>query len=451
MKALETIKIGISGARGVVGETMTPEFAARFSRAFATLLGGGKVAVGCDSRPSGDMLRHAVFAGLCYSGLTPVDTGVLATPTLQILVREARLAGGIIVTASHNPEEWNGLKFVNEEGLFLPPFTALHLIDLYHQGSFSEPQQNRFPEVEQEAEAFHLHMRKILHRVDPLRIRKRRLRVLADPGGGVGGRFDRELLEALGCEVDVLHEEAGAHFPRPPEPLPENLGAARARMAGGGFDVGFAQDADGDRLCVLDETGRPLGGEMSLALALSGFLAGQRGGTVVVNLSTSNLSRHVARTHGARLVRSPVGEINVVERMRRENAVAGGEGNGGVIVPAVHPCRDSFTGMALVLDLLARENQPLSALVAGFPPYRMESVKLPFTSAAAHRLLSLLAEEYPGADTSDGLRVEEGERWFHVRASNTEPVLRIVAEGPGDEAGELVGRLRERIRQLEAS
>ena len=451
MKSYENIKIGISGIRGIIGDTLTPENVINFTRAFSTLIRKGKVAVASDSRPSGKFVKNAVLAGLVYSRITPLDTGILPTPTLQVFVREKAMNGGIIVTASHNPEQWNGLKFVNERGLFLSPFTAAHLIDLYHQRSYIVPEENQFPMVMKSREAFQIHKDKILAIVDRENIGRRRFKVLMDPGGGAGVPYDRDLLESLGCEVDVLHGEIGDRFPRKPEPIPENLEKTSRAVRDGDYDIGFAQDADADRLTIIDENGIVLEGDLTLAIALMGYLRRTRPGKVVFNLSTSRIPAHVAAKYGCSVDWVPVGEINVVEAMLAERAVAGGEGNGGVIIPAVHHCRDSFTAMALVLETLAQTGQTVSEIVGELPSYKMIKLKLELSMTDARRIMRVLAQENPSANTDDGLKVEENDYWYHIRPSNTEPVLRIVVEGKEVEAESVAEKLKQKVLSLSES
>lgn len=448
MKRIENIKIGISGIRGIVGETLNPGNVISLTRAFATLIRRGKVAVARDSRLSGDMIKRAVISGLLFSGITPVDTFTLPTPSLQIFVKAKKLAGGIIITASHNPEQWNGLKFVNSDGIFLLPFTALNLIDLYHQGSFTVPQENNFPDVEEECNAFVVHKEKILKIIDRDLISRKKFKVLVDPGGGVGALFDKELLECLGCKVTMINEEMGCKFPRNPEPTAKNLVKTANYMKKGDFDIGFAQDPDGDRLSILDENGVALGGELTLAAALYGYLSKGKPDKIVVNLSTSRIIEDVARRFNSDVIKSPVGEINVAEMIIKEKAAAGGEGNGGIIIPEVHYCRDSFTGMALVLDTMARYDKKISRIIAEFPDYKMIKIKMPFSMTGAHKVVTLLKEEYPGANILDGLRVDEKDYWFHVRPSNTEPVLRIVAEGKAGKIEDIAANLKKKIKKM---
>lgn len=449
MKNIQSLRIGISGVRGIVGETIYPGNVVNLTRAFATLIRKGRVAVASDSRVSGEPIKLTVFSGLIFSGITPVDTFILPTPSLGIYVKEKKLNGGIIVTASHNPEQWNGLKFVNKHGLFLLPFTALNLIDIYHQRSFLKPERNIFPSVEEEKNAFSIHRQKIYKIVDIESIRKKKFKVLVDPGGGVGAFFDREFLEFLGCEVEMINSnKIGGKFPRLPEPTPKNLSRTSTFMKKGNFDIGFAQDPDGDRLCILDEEGKAVGGELTLAAALYGYLSKIKSGKIVVNLSTSRVIEYVAQRFGIEVVKSPVGETNVVEFMIKLGAVAGGEGNGGIIIPEVHYCRDSFTCMAVVLDTMARFNKRISQILDELPAYRMIKTKIPFSMTGAHKIISLLKEEFPEANTLDGLRVDEKNYWFHIRPSNTEPVLRIVAEGNEGEIGKIVDDLEVKIKNM---
>ncbi len=448
MRRVENIKIGISGVRGIIGDTLSPQIVLNFTRAFATLIGKGKVAVAKDSRISGDFLKKAVFSGLIYSGLTPVDTFTLPTPTLQLYVKEQNLAGGIIITASHNPEQWNGLKFVDTEGLFLSPFTAQHLIDLYHQRNFITPRINTFPSIEKDSDAFHIHKDKIFSSLDLEQVKKRKFKVLVDPGGGAGSLFDEDFLSELGCEVSIINHKISKKFPRHPEPVPKNLSQASRMMQKGNFDVGFAQDADADRLAIIDQKGTPLAGDQSLAIALYGYLYDKKPGKIVLNLSTSNVASLIARKFGFGVIYSPVGEINVVEKMREQNALAGGEGNGGIIIPRIHYCRDSFTAMALTLKVLAHTGKSVSELVREFPPLKIIKTKLPLSMTEAHRVVALLSEEYPLGNRQDGLRIDEDDCWFHIRASNTEPVLRIIAEGKPHVIDKKLKGLKEKVASL---
>lgn len=447
MKSLD-LKIGVSGVRGTIGDSLTPRTVIQFTRAFATLTGAGPIAVASDPRPSGPALTQAVCAGLIYSGIQPLMLGVLPTPSAAVYVREKGLAGCIVITASHNEDPWNGLKFIDRQGLFLTTFRAQNLLDIYHQQSFLAPGGNCFPEPRFDHEAFEVHSRKILKELDPGRIRDAGFRVLCDPGGGVGGLYSRRFLEQLGCRVDMLHEKAARFFPRPPEPVAENLLQAGQAMESGKYQLGFAQDPDGDRLMVLDEKGNAVGGEKTLALALDGFLSGRQKGPVVINSATSRLAEWVCRQHGCEIRRAPVGEINVVEAMLRSRAIAGGEGNGGIIIPSVHPCRDSFTGMVLILETLARRSEPVSVLLSRFPHYHRRESRVAVSGSGAYRILNELKNRYPDGDIRDGLRVEREKYWFLIRISNTEPLIRVTAEGEDEDFSDVFHSLQAEIEEL---
>jgi len=442
------LKIGISGIRGIVGESLTPRTVIQFTRAFATLIGGGQVAVATDTRPSGQSLMHAAFSGLIFSGAQPVSLGIMPTPSVEIYVKSHELSGGIVITASHNPDEWNGLKFIDHTGLFLSPFRAQNLLDIYHQQSFTEPGQNTFPSMTSDGKAFREHEAAVFRVVDIECIRSRRFKVFCDPGAGVGALYTRSFLENLNCTVSAIHDTLSTRFPRGPEPIPENLNLATQAMRNGDYDIGFVQDPDGDRLMVLDENGCAIDGEKTLALALDGFLPYQKKGTVVVNLSTSRLSEWVSSRHGFTLLRAPVGEINVTEMMTQKNAVAGGEGNGGIIIPAIHSCRDSFAGMGLILQGLCHCEETVSQKISGFPQYHMRSCKIPTSGSGAYRVIKRLIDQYPGADCRDGLRVDRDRYWFHIRASNTEPVIRICAEGIDQEVDSVYEQLSSDVREM---
>jgi phosphomannomutase len=268
----------------------------------------------------------------------------------------------------------------------------------------------------------------------------------------VGTLFDKKTLEALGCEVVMIHDklDKGNRFPRNPEPSVENLAATSSYMKKSKFDIGFAQDSDGDRLSILDETGSAIGGELTLAAALYGYLSNvqKKQGKIVVNLSTSRVMEYVADKFGFAVLKSAVGEINVAEMMMKEGAAAGGEGNGGIIIPKVHWCRDSFTGMALVLDAMAAYDKRISQIVEELPVYKMIKTKIPLSTSAAYKVISLLKDDYPDGDTHDGLRVDKDDYWFQVRPSNTEAILHIVAEGQEGAIDKIVENLITGIERM---
>ena len=448
MRAIPTLKISISGVRGVVGESLTPTLLVRFAQAFGTYTGPGMIVMGRDTRPSGEMVRQAAVSGLLSSGCRVVDLGVCPVPTVQLLVRERRARGGIAITASHNPAEWNALKFINSEGLFLSGAQARQLLDIYHQGEYVKVAGAEMRGVEHDAGALDAHVRAVLDAVGPLPAGGRRLRAAVDSCNGAGSVVAPRLLEALGAEVLALNVTPDGSFPRGAEPLPENLGALCAAVREAGADVGFAQDMDADRLAVVSERGEPVGEELTLVLAAMRVLA-REPGAVVANLSTTTALDYVAGEFGCPVYRSKIGEANVTEEMRRVGAVIGGEGNGGVIYPRVNFARDSLVGMALVLHLLAETGRAVSELVSGLPPSFIWKEKLACRSDRIGRALRAVRAAYAGlpVDARDGVKVTvPGAGWLLVRGSNTEPILRIVAEAETEaRARALASEAREHV------
>jgi phosphomannomutase len=447
MPAIPSLKISISGVRGVVGESLTPVLLTRFAQAFGTYTGSGSVVVGRDTRTSGEMVRQSVFAGLLSSGCRVLDLDICPVPTVQLAVRERHASGGIAITASHNPAEWNALKFIGPDGLFLGPGAARELVDVYHQGEYVKVSGADMRGVEPVAGAIDRHLAAILNAVGPLPARPAPLRVALDSCNGAGSLMAPRLLELLGVEVSAINTTPNGLFPRPAEPLPENLGALCETVRAKGCDIGFAQDMDADRLAVVSELGEPIGEDYTLVLAAWHVLRDQRG-AIVTNLSTTHALDELAHRFGCTVARTKIGEAHVTERMRIDNAVIGGEGNGGVIYPRINFARDSQVGMALILHLLARSGRPLSVLMDELPRFRMLKEKLACPSQRIPNVLRMITRDYAGRpmDTRDGVKVLLEDGWFHVRGSNTEPIVRVVAEAGSEErvheiASEVFGRV----------
>ena len=451
MRAIPTLKISISGVRGVVGESLTPTLLTRFAQAFGTYVGHGAIVIGRDTRTSGEMVRQAVVAGLLSSGCRVVDLDVCPVPTVQLLVRQRGARGGIAITASHNPAEWNALKFINSAGLFLTAAQARQLLDIYHQGEYVKVPGAEMRSVESAPGAIDLHVKAILDALGPLPAdapspagERRKLRVVVDSCNGAGSIVAPRLLAALGAEVIPVNTTPDGMFPRGAEPVPENLGALREAVREHGADVGFAQDMDADRLAVVDERGEAVGEEYTLVLAARRVLARERG-AVVANLSTTRVLDAVAASFDCPIYRSKIGEANVTEEMQRRGAVVGGEGNGGVIYPRINYARDSLVGMALVLHLLAETGRTVSDLLSELPRSFMFKEKVACRSDRVGRVLKRVREEYAAwpQDLRDGVKVTTPEGWLLVRGSNTEPIIRLVAEAETeDEARRMVENLR---------
>jgi phosphomannomutase len=435
MQAIPTLKISISGVRGVVGESLTPDLLTRFAQAFGTYVGQGRIVVGRDTRTSGEMVRQAVVAGLLSTGCRIIDLGVCPTPTVQFTVRRLSAQGGIAITASHNPPEWNALKFIGPEGLFLDGSHARELLDIYHQGDYLKVSGARMRPVEVKPQAAAEHLGRILEVLGRLPAGKLRPRVVLDSGNGAGCLLTPRLLEELGAEVIGIHMTPDGRFPRPAEPLPANLGDLCHAVQEHQADIGFAQDMDADRLAVVSETGEPIGEECTLVLAAR-YVLSRRAGPVVANLATTHALDAVAARYGCNVVRTPIGEANVAKAMQRHGAVIGGEGNGGVIYPPVNFARDSLVGMALILHLLAESRKTVSQLVGELPPSFMVKKRISFPSHRIGEMLAQLKREYAAypLDLRDGIKVTLPDGWFIVRGSNTEPIVRVVAEASSEEA-----------------
>ncbi len=463
MPSVQTLKTGISGVRGVVGQSFTPQLVSDFGQAFGTYLGGGRVVLGRDTRPSGEMVGEALRGALLASGCSLVDLGVVPVPTLQIAIaRDDTLDGGIAITASHNPQEWNALKFIRADGIFLYPHQAAELLNVFHQGDFTLVENEELGTVSTDTHAAERHLQLLLQHTDVEAIRQRHFRVVVDCCNGAGSVLAPQLLEALGCEVVVLNGEPTGHFARPPEPTPAHLGQLMTAVRETDADVGFAQDADADRLALIDEHGEALSEEFTVPLAAEVVVA-REPQPLVTNLSASRLLEEVGRRHGCPVYRAKVGEINVVNLMQAQArrweqeghawAVFGGEGNGGVIDPRLHYCRDSHRGMCLILQGLATRGESLSQWAGSFRPSAMVKLRIECPAAKLQRVHLVLRAAYAGEgqlDETEGLRITwPDESWLHVRPSNTEPIIRVMAEADTEpEAQALATRAEEIIREV---
>ena len=448
----DTLMISVSGMRGHVGTDLTPELVARHAAALAAWARGAglpSVVLGRDSRTSGPMFMHAATAGIMSAGCDVIDVGMVPTPTVQLAVEHHHAGAGLILTASHNPIEWNALKFVGPDGIFLDAEAGAAVRALAEAG----PPRAGWDTIgrvheDREAVARHLDLVLALPEIDVAAIRARKFHVALDCVRGAGGASIPLLLERLGCRVTAIHLETDGRFPHAPEPVPENLGDLSRAVRESGAEIGMAVDPDVDRLALVDETGRAIGEDYTLAFAVRSVLGAHLGDpnpAVVVNLSTSLVVEDAARDFGARFVRAPVGEANVARAMRRHAALVGGEGNGGVILPSLHIGRDAPLGVALILHYLARSGQAVSALVDAAPRYVIVKAKAP-RGADLREMYDRLRARFPDADgdEQDGLRLAWRDRWLHVRPSGTAPIVRIIAEAPtADDADALVAASRE--------
>jgi len=451
------LMVSVSGIRGRVGEALTPEVVARYAAGFgvwAKNRGGSKrIVVGRDSRVSGPMFHRVVLSALQSVGCDIIDIGLTTTPTCQLAVEHHHAAGGLMISASHNPIEWNALKLIGPTGLFLESSEGAEMRAIV-DGGIPRAQWSELGSIEKDDGAVQRHIDRVLAipYIDVDGIRARRFPVALDCVRGAGAIIMPPLLDRLVCQITAINTETDGRFPRPPEPVAENLGELEQLVLRSRASIGFAVDPDVDRLALVSDAGKAIGEDYTLALAARLVLR-HRSGPVVTNLSTSRLVEDVATAARMPVVRSPVGEVNVAVRMRDDRAAIGGEGNGGVILPEVHLGRDAPVGAALVLQLLHEEGRPLSQIVSELPRYVIVKDKLDRPKASLDTVYQALRSAFPdaAADTQDGLRLSWPDRWVHVRPSGTEPIVRVIAEAPtGDEANELVRRSRVLLDALGA-
>jgi phosphomannomutase len=457
--AYEGLMVSVSGVRGRVGEALTPEIMAKFAAGFgawALARNGGKatIVVGRDSRVSGPMFHPVVLSALQSVGCNVVDIGMVPTPTVQLAVEHHHAAGGLAITASHNPIEWNALKFIGPSGLFLDGAEAADMRKVVDGEKIPRATWDKLGVITADKDAAREHIEKILALpfLDVEGIRKREFRVGLDCVRGAGGVFMPVLLELLGCKLATINMEPDGRFPRPPEPVAENLGELQKLVQDSHCDIGMAVDPDVDRLALVSDEGVAIGEDYTLALAAKVVLR-HRKGPVVTNLSTSRILDDIAIEAGSRVIRAPVGEVNVATRMRTEKSPIGGEGNGGVILSELHLGRDAPVGAALILQLLLEEGEkrPLSKIVAAYPRYIIVKDKLDRPNAPLDTVYQALTRAFPDAeaDTQDGLRLTWPDRWVHIRPSGTEPIVRVIAEAPSAEAAEkLVRDCRKPVEAL---
>ena len=435
------LMVSVSGVRGRVGDPLTPELMAQIAAAFGTFMRaegeGAPIYVGRDSRVSGPMFSRAVISGLQSVGAKVVDLGMVPTPTLMLAVEQAEASGGIVITASHNPADWNALKLVTGEGVFLAKEQSERFYDFLSKEDLERVSWDLIEPVIEDREAWqrHLHGILALPEVDVGAIRRRGIRVALDCVNGAGGPVMAELLSEFGCIVEAIGMSPDGRFPRDPEPTAANLTELCKLVRDTGSEVGFAIDPDVDRLSLVDETGRAMGEDLTLAFAASVILM-RNPGPVVTNLSTSQVLDDVADAFSVPLTRAPVGEINVARQMMIEGAVVGGEGNGGVILPALHHTRDAPLAAALILQALVDANGPPSVAAARWPSYSIVKEKIGFPREALPQAYEILESDLDDAtvDHTDGLRLTWRDRstWLHLRPSGTEPVVRLIVEAPDE-------------------
>jgi phosphomannomutase len=423
--------VSISGVRGIIGESLTPEIIQKYALAFGTFINKSPIIVGRDSRTSGTQISNILKGCLQATGCHVIDVGIVPTPTVQMEILHHRAAGGVAVTASHNPSQWNGLKFMDAKGKFLSPEKASQVYELADRQEFSNKDWKRVGMETIEGGANDRHIRAILGLpfIKVSAIKKKKFTVAIDCVNGAGGLIIPQLLKKLGCTIIPINVEPNGKFAHTPEPLPENLGQLKKAVKESMADIGFAVDPDVDRCAIVDNTGKPIGEEYTLALAVKYYLS-KKLGSVVVNMSTSRASEDIAKYYNCPFVRSKVGEINVVEEMIDQGAIIGGEGNGGVILPDLHMGRDAPLAIAFTLQSLLEYEGSISELVQTLPRYKMAKEKINIEGKNPDKIIKKLIGQFTGKKVNllDGVKIDEDEHWVHLRKSNTEPIIRIIAE-----------------------
>lgn len=450
---MKPLKISVSGIRGVASETLTPELVVKFAQAFGTYLDGGKVIIGRDTRVSGDMVRYAVLSGLISTGCEVLDLGIVPTPTIQLMVEKFGARAGVAITASHNSADWNALIFIRADGMFLNGYQGEELLDIYHEEDFIKATWDKLKPAQTDYETpSRIHLDTILNFFDKELIKKKKLRVALDSCNGAASVITQQLLKELGCEVVAINVEPNGLFPREPEPVSVNLTqfCSMIKSSKLPIDIGFAQDADGDRLAIVNEKGEPIGEEYTLVLATEYWLSRREKGTVVTNLSTTRAIDDVAKKYSVSVVRTRVGDVNVTETLKNGGGVIGGEGNGGVVIPKIHYAQDSLAAMTLILQYLAETDEQLSVLVGRLPYYKIVKKKIECPPEKVHVILAEIREMYKNEemDLMDGIKVKWDDCWLHIRGSGTEPIIRVIAEAKSERRAEnLADTILRQIRK----
>jgi phosphomannomutase len=444
---MSSLIISVSGLRGVIGETLTPEVAMNYAAAYSASAEAGAFVITRDGRGSGAMLADAISAALNAGGRPTIDAGIAATPTTGVLIRNLKAAGGIQISASHNPLEYNGLKLFSAEGRVIPKAPGEKVKEHYLQSAAKYKPYNQIATRTTCSETTSAHLDAVLETVNVTAIRAKKYKTLLDSNRGAGSVLGRKLLESLGCEITILGEMPDGQFEHIPEPTEDNLQSVFAKVRAAGVDIGFCQDPDADRLAVIDASGRYLGEEYTAAMCIDHVLRTREKGAVVINCASSRMSQDIADQHGVSLFRSAVGEANVVDLMKETNAVFGGEGNGGPIDPKVGYVRDSFVGMAQLLDAMASREKTIAELAAELPAYSIVKRKIPLAFDRVPSAIAALDKEYAAfpRDRQDGLRIDFPNAWLLVRASNTEPIVRAIAEAETESVANQLCDNAERI------
>lgn len=428
---MPTLMVSVSGIRGIIGDGLDPQTIVKYTSAFAEFCGKGKIVLGSDGRISGEMVKNIVVGTLIAKGNDVIDIGICPTPTVLFNVRNLKASGGIQISASHNPNEWNALKLINRKGEFLSPEENTAMLSLIEESQKKYSLWNRLGKIVKYDEGLNNHIEAVLKMdyINLSKIRKRKFRVVLDCVNGAGAYSMPLLLKKLGCEVIEINCEKNGIFPRLPEPIPENLKSTMKAVKKYKAEFGIVVDPDVDRLVLITEKGEPFNEENTITQAVKFYLSKKKG-NVVVNLSTTRAVDDVAKSYGCKVFRSPVGEANVVKKMKEVRAVIGGEGSGGVILPEINFGRDALVGTVILLQHLLEFGGTLSKLKNSLPQYFISKKKIELENRNGDEVISKLAEKYSSyqINQEDGLRIDFDDHWVHFRKSNTEPIIRCIVE-----------------------
>lgn len=427
---MPTLMVSISGIRGIVGDGLDPEIIVKYTNAYADFVGSGKVVVGRDARITGEMVNQIITGTLLAKGLDVIDLGIVPTPTVLFNVKELNANGGIVISASHNPNEWNALKLLNSSGQFMSPDEHEKMKTFLNEKTTFKS-WNTIGKRTVFADGLKNHIDRIINLpiIDLKKIRKKNFKVVADCVNGAGAYCVPDLLRLFGCEVIELNCDKTGIFPRLPEPLPENLTETMKAVKTNNADFAVVVDPDVDRLVLITDRGEPFSEENTITQAVK-FIISKSPGNVAVNLSTTRAVDDVAADYNCKVFRAPVGEANVVKKMKEVDAVIGGEGSGGIIYPELVFGRDALVGIAITLQHLAEENYKLSELKQKLPRYFIAKKKIDLVNISPDKITERIIQKYSSEkiNTEDGVRIDFTDHWVHFRKSNTEPIIRIITE-----------------------
>ena len=430
MNGVKLLKIGISGVRGVVGQTLTPGLATSFGSAFGTYLSARRVLLGMDTRKSSEMLKEAVESGLISTGCDVIDLATCPTPILQYMVRKSNAAGAVSISAGHNDASWNAINFINSDGMYLNPHQGEEVLDIYHSGEFDKKPWDTLGEVRIADDPLDPYLDALSAFLDVKLIGSAAFKVIIDPCNGAGSGMIERFCERIGVQVIPINNEPNGIFPHDPEPRPRNARQVASIIKPVSGDIGFVLNSDVSRVSIISETGETVTEEYTFPL-VADYVLSRTPGTMISNYSTTRTVDDVAQRHSSRLVKTLIGHSHSVHAMTNEGAVIAGEGSGGIAVAAFQPAFDGFATMGLILEAMARSGKTSSALVESLPRYHIVKYKIPCPTHKVYSVVEAVEKDYSGENiyTFDGVRVDWDDGWVHVRASGTEPVIRIIAEG----------------------